>query len=274
MIERTYGFIYGKHRNLNGQDVTDYLLINESQKDSLPEDAKKGIKPVKLPMYDDHFIQHIGDEYCVKPSCNGCQFTSTCHHISERIDISGLPNIRRALISRDGYSLAAIDYSGIELRVAANIANEDVWIEAFLNGKDIHEETAKAIFKESVVENFKFKRQLAKCVTGETLVKIKFNSGTVIELPIESLFVGIDLEPDTFLPAPTNLMVLNEYGDAKRVNELYYGGEQDTVRVDLENGSSIEGSFAHRIRVIDEQGAYVWKHLDEISDEDVVVTLC
>ena len=272
MIERTYGYIYGNHRDLNGQDVTDYLFLTEEQKNLLAEEKQKSAKPVKLPMYGDHFLQHLGEEYCVRPTCKGCSYIDTCQHIPERIDVSGSPNIRRAFISRDGYSLAAIDYSGIELRVAANIADEDVWIDAFLSGKDIHEETARAIFKESLHDNFKFKRQLAKCVTGDTIIKIQFASGTVIDIPIDKLFATLpEDDPDRFFPAPMNLTVINEYGEGKKVDELYYGGEQDTVLLELENDHRIEGTFAHRIRVIDEEGNYMWRHLDEVRDTDVIV---
>jgi len=271
-IERSVLFRKEVKRKVEGQSVKDFILLTEEEASAHSEEERSVLRPLKLTVYDQHFVQHLGEEYCIRPTCGGCRYIDSCQHTPERLDFSGASNIRRAFIARDGYSIAAIDYSGIELRVAANLAQEDVWINAFLGGKDIHEETAKAIFKESYELDAKFKRKLAKCVTGDTLVKIKFNSGTVIEIPIATLFTEFsESEDDKFYPAPTNLNVINEYGEAKRVDQLYYGGEKDTVRLEFENELSIEGSHAHRLRVIDEKGAYVWKYLDEILPEDAVL---
>lgn len=59
--------------------------------------------------------------------------------------------IRRAFVaSKDSY-LVSIDYSQIELRVLAYLADEQKMIEAFQNDEDIHQRTAREIFhKESV----------------------------------------------------------------------------------------------------------------------------
>jgi len=260
-------------RKVGGHSVKDYVLISEAEKDTYPEEEQAKLRPIKLPVYDEHFIQHLGEEHCIRPTCNGCRYIDSCQHTFERLDLSGASNIRRAFIARDGYSIAAIDYSGIELRVAANLAQEDVWINAFLGGKDIHEETARAIFREEYEVDAKFKRKLAKCVTADTSIKVRFNSGSVIEIPIGLLFQNLpEDEEDRFFSAPVNLNVVNEFGEPKHVDKLYYGGVKDTVRLDFEDGKSIEGSFVHRLRVIDVSGAYIWKHLDEITEDDLVVT--
>jgi len=272
-IERTVLFRKEQKRKIDGHSVKDYILLTEAEHAQASEEEQQLLRPIKLPVYDEHFIQHLGEEHCIRPTCNGCRYIDNCQHTFERIDLSGASNIRRAFIAREGHSIAAIDYSGIELRVAANIAQEEVWIQAFLNGKDVHEETARAIFKESYDSDAKFKRKLAKCVSGDTKVSIQFESGSTIELPIEVLFATLPQdEEDRFFPAPMNLSVLDEYGERKKVSQLYYGGEQDTVQLELENGSKLEGSFAHRIRVIDVNGDYLWKHLDDITPDDLVVT--
>ena len=54
--------------------------------------------------------------------------------------------IRRAFVAAPGRVLISADYSQIELRVLAHMAGEDVLIEAFRTGEDIHERTGLKLF--------------------------------------------------------------------------------------------------------------------------------
>ncbi|MFC0474198.1 DNA polymerase I [Robertmurraya beringensis] len=73
--------------------------------------------------------------------------------------------IRQAFIpSEEGWVIFAADYSQIELRVLAHIANDEKLIEAFQEGLDIHTKTAMDVFhvsKEEVTSNM---RRHAKAV--------------------------------------------------------------------------------------------------------------
>jgi DNA polymerase-1 len=55
--------------------------------------------------------------------------------------------IRNAFIAEDGFKLVSFDYSQIELRIAAFLANEPKLIEIFAAGKDIHSGVAARVFK-------------------------------------------------------------------------------------------------------------------------------
>ena len=54
--------------------------------------------------------------------------------------------IRRAFIADPGFVLISADYSQIELRVLAHLAEEEALIEAFRRGEDIHDRTALKVF--------------------------------------------------------------------------------------------------------------------------------
>jgi DNA polymerase-1 len=73
--------------------------------------------------------------------------------------------IRQAFIpSEEGWIIFAADYSQIELRVLAHIANDEKLIDAFKEGLDIHTKTAMDVFhvsKEEVTSNM---RRHAKAV--------------------------------------------------------------------------------------------------------------
>ena len=54
--------------------------------------------------------------------------------------------IRNAFIAENDNKLVSFDYSQIELRLAAEISQDNNFIEAFVQGQDIHNSTAKEIF--------------------------------------------------------------------------------------------------------------------------------
>jgi len=66
------------------------------------------------------------------------------------IPVHGIPNgsdVRRVFIARPGYTMIKADYAGEELRIAANVSGESVWIHEFLQGSgDLHSITARALF--------------------------------------------------------------------------------------------------------------------------------
>ncbi len=53
--------------------------------------------------------------------------------------------IRRAFVAEPGHVLLSIDYSQIELRIVAHIAEDQAMIQAFLDDQDIHAATAAAV---------------------------------------------------------------------------------------------------------------------------------
>ena len=90
---------------------------------------------------------------------------------------------RRVFIAEDNSYLMSSDYSQIELRVLSHLAHEEHLINAFLNGEDIHEATAKAILhKDSVTKE---ERRSAKAV----------NFGIVYGISAWGLAMDLDISP-------------------------------------------------------------------------------
>ena len=69
--------------------------------------------------------------------------------------------IREAFVAPKGKKLIGIDYSQIELRLLAHFSQDVVLLDAFRNDKDIHLQTAIALFGE---EEAPSKRNIAKTV--------------------------------------------------------------------------------------------------------------
>ena len=53
--------------------------------------------------------------------------------------------IRAAFVPREGWKLLVADYSQIELRLLAHMSGDEVLVEAFRNGEDIHTRTAAEV---------------------------------------------------------------------------------------------------------------------------------
>ncbi len=97
--------------------------------------------------------------------------TRTGRLSSERPNLQNIPIrdeqgklTRKAFIPSPGYKIASFDYSQIELRVFAHMANAQDMINAFKSGIDIHTKTASQIFNVPVDEVTKDMRRKAKAV--------------------------------------------------------------------------------------------------------------
>lgn len=72
--------------------------------------------------------------------------------------------IRGAFVAGEGKKIISADYSQIELRLIAEISNEENMIQAFQNGEDIHASTASKLFDIPLEEVSKVQRSQAKTV--------------------------------------------------------------------------------------------------------------
>jgi DNA polymerase-1 len=62
------------------------------------------------------------------------------------IRTDGGKRIREAFIAQDGFMVVSADYSQIELRILAHMSNDPILVQSFIEDKDIHTQTASAIY--------------------------------------------------------------------------------------------------------------------------------
>ncbi len=106
--------------------------------------------------------------------------------------------IRRAFIADEGNVLISADYSQIELRVLAHLAEDETLIEAFRRGDDIHDQTSLKVFgADSAMDPHK-RRSVAKMINyallyGKTAFTLSKDIGVTPEAAqqfIDAYFAG------------------------------------------------------------------------------------
>lgn len=109
---------------------------------------------------------------------------------SQSPNLQNIPNktalgraIRHAFVAESGYKLLALDYSQIELRIAAILSGDEKLIEIFKNGEDVHAGVAARVFKVPQDKVDKGMRIKAKTINfgilyGMGVSALKTNLGT------------------------------------------------------------------------------------------------
>ena len=101
--------------------------------------------------------------------------------------------IRRAFVADKGHVLISADYSQIELRVLAHLAQEDALVEAFRKGEDIHDRTALKVFGASSALSAHELRRRAKIINYALLYgKQAFTLAKDIGVPRQEAQAFID----------------------------------------------------------------------------------
>ena len=114
---------------------------------------------------------------CINPSDNKIHstfhqtITATGRISSTEPNLQNIPsrdelgkNIKKAFVPKEGYVYIDADYSQIELRVLAHMAQDENMLNAFRNDEDIHREVASKVFNTPFDEVTKEQRSRAKAV--------------------------------------------------------------------------------------------------------------
>lgn len=84
--------------------------------------------------------------------------------------------IRQAFVAQKGYDMVSIDYSQIELRIAAILSQDKKMIEIFKNGEDVHSGVASRVFGVPQNEVTKDMRRKAKVINFGILYGMGVNA--------------------------------------------------------------------------------------------------
>ena len=167
--------------------------------------------------------------------------------------------IRKMFVPTNDYLLSA-DYSQIELRVLAHMANENTLIEAFNNDEDIHERTAKEIFKKEEIT--KIDRRRAKVVNFgiiygmsawglsndanmtpkeakmfidkyfETFPGIKTFMDQTVSFAMENGYVTTIMNRRRYIPElKSNVYMQKEFGKRTAMNAPIQGSAADIIKI-------------------------------------------
>ena len=120
--------------------------------------------------YADGLLKVIGEDGRIRTTFQNL-VTATGRLSSSEPNLQNIPvrtdlgsEIRKMFVPRPGYVLVDADYSQIELRVLAHIAQDQTMQNAFISGVDIHSLTASQVFDVPVDEVTQLQRRHAKAV--------------------------------------------------------------------------------------------------------------
>jgi len=161
-------------RMKTGAFGTDASVLQElaEQGHELPQRVLDWRQLAKLKStYADALVQQINPETGRVHTSFAMAATSTGRLSSTDPNLQNIPirteegmRIRRAFVAEEGWLLVSADYSQIELRLLAHVADVPTLRESFLRGEDIHARTASEVFGVPMAEMDALTRRRAKAI--------------------------------------------------------------------------------------------------------------
>lgn len=148
-----------------GMEVLTPLLMIDGPHTKIIEPLitwKHGAQRIKM-YSEDWMDQHIIDDW-VHPHFWQCS-ADTTRFTSSNPNLQQVPKDSRGIIGgMDGMDIVSVDYSQIEVRIAAKVAQDETLIAA-LESEDIHTSIAAEVYGISEEEVSKYQRKVAKAMT-------------------------------------------------------------------------------------------------------------
>ena len=163
----------GGKRGANGHWVTDVKALENlaEQGDALAKLVLQYRSIIKLKStYVDAFMNLIQQEPRIHTTFS-LTATNTGRLASSNPNLQNIPvrteegkEIRRIFIAKEGYKLLSADYSQIELRLMAEVANVAKLKDSFMNNEDIHARTASQVLHIPLAQITADQRRRAKAI--------------------------------------------------------------------------------------------------------------
>lgn len=154
------------------------------------------------------------------------------------------PNVRKCISCEQDEVIAALDWSGVEIRVACNMSLEPIWLDRFLNGDgDLHTSTASIIFNKPENEVAKDERQIGKCVDPDSILFVNDKYIRIGDISPER-------EKDTFYELYEDFNVKTDENKTAKIKQFYSNGLGQRVIVCFRRGFLV-CSHNHRIELED-----------------------
>lgn len=131
---------------------------------------KYRVKSKILGTYIDGILERVDRDGRIRGDTN-LHGTATARTSASNPNLQNIPDashvgfdIRRAYVPTPGWVLLEADYSQLELRVAALFSQDEVLLDVYRQGGDIHQEVAYMLWQKPKEQITKYERYLAKCM--------------------------------------------------------------------------------------------------------------
>jgi len=204
--------------------------------------------------YTDSLQNHINAETGRVHTSFSMAATSTGRLASTDPNLQNIPvrteegrEIRKAFVPEEGNVLVSLDYSQIELRILAHMADIDALKSAFADGQDIHAATASAMFGVPLAEMTPEIRRRAKAINFGVIYGISGHGlGRNLRIPRGEAQAFIDAYFEQF-PGIRDYMNLMKF-NAKRDGyvETLFGRRIHTPNI---NSKGPQKSYQERVAI-------------------------
>ena len=170
--------------------------------------------------------------------------------------------LRKYFLPREGYKLISADYSQIELRLLACIANDEAMLAAFASGADIHTSTASAVFGVPVDAVTPILRKRAKAVNFGIVYGIgEYSLSQDLEISVKQAKEYIESYLSSYPGVRAYLSDIIKYATEHGSVDTLYGRTRYIPEIQSKNGvmrkfgervamnSPIQGSAADIIKI-------------------------
>lgn len=219
------------------------------------------VKSKILGTYIEGILQRVDDDGRVRADFN-LHGTATARISGSNPNLQNIPDashvgidIRKAYIPSKGWINIEADESQLELRVAALFSQDEVMLDAYRNGADIHQEVAYLLWNKPKDQITKYERYLAKCM----------NFGVIYGRGARSIATGPEMDNlvDMSGRSWTNKEIDNYFAKFK-VGYKQLFDWMDLIKADSIKKQYVENPLGHRRRfdlILDSERGHILRQI-------------